>query len=372
MTKLIIRRYPHTQPMISSALGIMGFVASGFAQYETPTIIPEAVALETPEPIIVEAPVKIPEPKLVDMSGLKNKKVNGLFQDYLGTINEENEKQLPIALPTEANVDFSKTLENMWDKKLKRKKVSGATRKNASLIVERYKSEDPGLMTVDAFISEANESAQKAKASIKWDSWCSARKLKDFQCSALKKTSMKIQGKHLIAYGMTELFPGRDGSFNKATLDILLQHGGANYIQSIPAMYDQYLSFGFYQFTSYAVRHDSEVEGASRVSIHSNLKIPGSVVGLKGSDHHVAAYYFAVYNLSSLIKKLNEKEAKSLSSCSMLGTTQFIATAHHLPAPSVKAAKKWVYNHCKEDYSNFVKGSLRDYALKTKANLGVL
>lgn len=356
MAKYKLRRYNTTTPMMASGMALIAAVS-------VPTSPTPAAVIE---PELPEVIVVYDQPMTTDLAPLKNKRVGGLWKDYLGQT-----KPGPVVLPATADIDYGASLEAMWTKKLNRSSVSGATLKNGMKIVDRYRLGDPGLTNTDGFIAQSQGAINAGYNAIDWDGYCNYKRLREHQCEALQAVAGKLRGKNLIAYGMTELFPGMDGNFNKAALDTILQHGGAEYIQSIPAMYDQYLSFGFYQFTSFAIRHDTTVEGASQVGLFSDKKLPGSVLNLKGETHHLAAYYFAIHNLATLAKRLDTADADRLTKCPMLGVTQFIATAHHLPAPSVRAAKRWV-GHCNtKPYTEYVSGSLKTYALKTKANLMV-
>jgi hypothetical protein len=75
---------------------------------------------------------------------------------------------------------------------------------------------------------------------------------------------------------MTELFPSMD-KMNKDVLDFLLRHGGEELVYHLPAVNDDYASFGPYQFTSFAVYNaEGQKKGASILNdfLPSGIRIP--------------------------------------------------------------------------------------------------
>jgi hypothetical protein len=162
------------------------------------------------------------------------------------------------------------------------------------------------------------------------------------------------------------------------------------YIGSLPALYDKYLSVGGWQFTSFAVREDaSGAEGASLVSKFAapEHKIPGSVMKLVREDHDRAAYYFSLYNVARLIgctKKYKGKEVsyvcasnKQRAAFGRLISTpqgvdqvaQYTAIAHHLPAPARDRTRSWLGKGAKGQLRDHLGPKLTVYATKSFYNI---
>ena len=331
-------------------------------------------ATKTPQMIVVPE-FAVSQAKPVNLSALANIKVGGLISGYLGQKNQRDAKGnvLPVIIPASASINFADNLSRLWDRKLKIANVSGATRNNADKIVLRYTNSFPDTKSATSFVAEIDGIAIGSHKAIDYAALCGNLHIAPVQCQALRQVSGKIRGQHLAAYGMTELFPSQNGEFNYTLLDTLLKNAGENYIQSIPALGDTLLSVGFYQFTSYAVRHDAtNVEGASVVSKVSSEKIPGSVMALEGSQHHQAAYYFAVYNMARLVQKLSVKDAHTFAGCNMGGVTQFMATAHHMPTRAISNAQSWIAGGCTKPFRAYTSAHLKEYATKTVNNLVAL
>lgn len=303
---------------------------------------------------------------LVDYSYLKNPAVGSLVGAYVGHYGR---------LPDRKYVNFSDNLNKLWQKKLAIENVTPATIETASKITYRYHRSSKEKKSVGRFISEIDNIAATSNRAINFAALCKKLKVDRDKCEDYRDVAGSIRGPNIAAYGMTELFPSKSGDFNYILLDTLLRNAGENYLMSIPALGDKYLSFGFYQFTSFAVRHDAEhVEGANVVSMYSSKKIAGSVASLSTEEHHRAASYFATYNIGRLFKRLNDKQVRYIREgrCDDSEWTQFVAVAHHNPKFAIKNADKWIQEGCSKPLVTYLGPRLKAYAIKTKNNLKVL
>lgn len=336
----------------------------------------DASASTLPIKVVYEDSGLRPMMKRVDLTYLKNVKLGGVAGAYFGASHKDSDGNV-MPLPAAANINFSANLQYLWERKLAIPGVTGAARKGARVILARYDNSDPQYKGIKTFVHEVDEQAQLAHNSIDFPAFCTRIKLKPFQCSTLKRITATIRGKQLVAYGMTEVMPTWDGDLNYTILDTLLRNAGENYIQSIPAMGDKLMSLGFYQFTSHAVYKGETSEGANVVSdfvADKSAQIPGSVVDLKGADHHRAAYYLMTYNMARLVRRLNEQDSQRLLSgqCSRTSLTQFIATAHHMPTRAVDKAHDWIKGKCQQSITYYMGDHLTEYATKTRNNLEAL
>lgn len=308
---------------------------------------------------------------------MTSRKVGGLFKDYLGIDSD--------TIPEYAEVDYFNQMLKLWDRKVNRENTTEATKDNAGKVLQTY-YENKELSNLKGFQKDIANSIRLVNKNLDKEKLGNHFKFNEKENKILEDMSNLISSENLLAYGMTELMPSiQDGKFNKEVLSFLLENAGKNYILSIPALHDKYLSFGLYQFTSFAVKSDAESkEGASIINefLKEEHQIPGSVSKLIGDDHHKAAYLFSIYNLARVIKQgkgesfdkflslKSEKEKKEIISI-------YIATAHHLPAPSRRAFIKWLNSNDPnvKEYINILNKdneALKQYAIKTSNNLSAL
>jgi hypothetical protein len=169
--------------------------------------------------------------------------------------------------------------------------------------------------------------------------WTEKLKWNEEKIKLFKNICSNIDEKCLLSYGMTELMPSPDWNLNKEILDFLLKNGWENFVMNLPAVADDYTSFGLYQFTSFAVFDTWErQEWASVMNLYlpEELQIPWSVTKLQWQDHHKAAYLFAMYNIYNLIFKADWETIKSLklliNQKDNNDLAQLIAIMHNLPS----------------------------------------
>jgi hypothetical protein len=169
-----------------------------------------------------------------------------------------------------------------------------------------------------------------------------------------------------------------DGKFNSQVYDFILRSGGRAYIESIPAVYDHMISYGPYQFTSYALYDDGmNRRGASvpNQALPIGLRIPGNVVNLRGNDHFKAAYLFAIDNEAHLLRKLNAHEFSVLEAnwrnyrSDML---VYIAIAHHAPVPAISCGRRWLDFNARLPLYRSCSGILMQYGIKSIQNYRAL
>lgn len=304
-------------------------------------------------------------PKTVDLQSLQKYKFDDLYSDLLG---------LKGQVPPSARIDFEDNLETMWDKKLNRKRGVTKSAEGAAGGVVAYYAKNQTRMTLQQYVTWINHDVEGLKKSVDWIGLCGV-KLRGDRCKLLREIAEKTYGVDLVAYGMTELFPSANGTLNVRLMEVLLQNAGRQYLETIPAMHDRLTSLGLWQFTQYAVYNvGREVRGASAVNLYVGkpYKIPGSVLALRNEHHHRAAYMFAVANLKDLVRLMSDKEVANLlrgHRKHLDELVQFIATAHHLPGPAIKGARRWAANDMKLSLQVSLGPKLRKYADKTQGNL---
>jgi hypothetical protein len=187
----------------------------------------------------------------------------------------------------------------------------------------------------------------------------------DTQMELLKRFESAINAKMMLAYASTEIMPV-PGSHGIALFNFFLDKVGISYINAIPARYDSLLSFGPYQFTVNALDEKETIvakkkngkavkqkhfvkNGASAINgLLPHSQIPAHVADLRGTDHHKAAYLFALYNFACLVERLGSDESdtpakllKYFDQIPQETILEFVATAHHLPGNAIDAFEEY-------------------------------
>jgi len=274
-------------------------------------------------------------------------------------------------VPSTVGVDFKKQLDSLWGRKLKRTK-SKVVRQAYDTRVKEYLDPKfkPTRVSVEQYLRNIAGAVNEVKRNIDWGKVGSLKGLDSRREKLVSDISLSLDGKDILSYALTELMALDEGGKNIKVLDFLLRNAGEEYVGLIPALGDDLLSFGPYQFTSYAIYDaNGETRGASIVNMALNKEgIPGSVIYLKGDDHHKAAYLFAIGNIADMVRGLDASQLSRLESCkgNKRDIVQYIATAHHSPGNARSIAKKWLDK--KGDYGDSCYGRFVQYAEKTRAN----
>lgn len=302
---------------------------------------------------------------LVDLSPIENRNISDLYGEYLG---------LQGKVPNSARIDFERNLARLWTRKISRKDTTETTCVGGNNVIEYY-HHNRTKTDIRSYVRAANREISFAKNRIDWATVCRLMKLDKERCTLLNEIVNNLVGKDLIAYGLTELMPAADGRFNIQYIDILLRHAGSEYVENLPALGDGMFSLGLYQITSLALFNDGKSRrGASVINeaVNKDAKIPDSVTMLRGGQHHRAAFYFAIYNLAALIRRLDSKETATLRANHQNykeEMIQYIAIAHHQPRHAIKGTKKWIANGMRGPLNRSLSERLSRYSVKTRANL---
>lgn len=311
----------------------------------------------------------IPDTKIPDVKYTEND-LQEIFTNIPGTsgvISKPDKKE-----------DFQYNLRLLWEKKAKIAESDDAVNAVINTQVERYCSGKATKMTLSQYEKQIDKAIRNLKRNLDWHEAGKIKGLDEERTGLLQKISLHITGKDLLSYSLTELMGSSDGKRNAKSLDYLLREAGREYVELIPALYDDKTSFGPYQFTEYALYDaDGEQRGASLINhaLPEKYRIVGSVSKLKGNEHHKAAYLFAINNLAELISRLSRKEFNTLGHNwreNKDDIVSFMATAHHLPNDAISAARRWLDNDARFDYAVSCGPRIAKYAKKTGSNFDAL
>ncbi len=321
--------------------------------------------------------------KQYPMGKLTGRKFGGEFADYLGVSG---------TVPPAARIDFYRNMEKMWAAKKKRSRIPIRNGKKkivgyrphvvvnalAGAILREYREKDPQHMTIQDYCRHLQAHLDRVRAGIDWKKVQRIERLSDEELKLVRQVVDSLHGDDLVAYSLTELFPGFDGDLNAKFLDFLLHQAGRRYVESIPAKSDGKASLGPYQMTEYAW-YDGPSGKRGGSWINSALKDPvphGSTAMLRGDQHHTVAILLMIHNLCYIAKELDKQERnvlKRIVRSRHKDVVAMIATAHHDPdgkTGASGAARRWLDNKAQLPYwRSCWSKRLTTYARKTTANL---
>ncbi len=312
-----------------------------------------------------------------DTGELAGRKVCDLCAEYLALTCKP---KAPAVIPATLAVNWDQTLTNLWLRKVARAPHNPVVSQTSVLLVREYLTGDRGLTTFEAYKHSASTESNRLWLTLDWDrvgamyyarvpDALAARKLK-----LLRDIAGQVRGRDLMSYGAAELMPSGEGRFNRAFIDFILRNGGSNWFERVPAEHDGMTSYGFFQFTSFALYDVRGVRrGASKPNqaLPKSLRIPGSVIRLRGHDHFRAAYLFAVDNLAEFILRLNPRELATFERVwrtSDRSVAEFVALAHHSPGTAYGAGRRWLDHGGRSDFAVSTSRIAHIYAAKAAAN----
>jgi hypothetical protein len=251
--------------------------------------------------------VKLENEVSFDTGFLAGRPVNGLFAYYLGCADR-------TLVLSKITISPAENIKKLWAKKLDRKAGVTEVAKEAAMLAEQKYHVGAAVEKISfgEYVKSVDAHLSNLRAAIDFEALGKFLSLEEEDLHALKVAAKEIGGREIVAYSMTELLPGADGEYNAKFFDLILSNYGVEYLHWVPALYDEYTSFGPYQFTKFALYDAGGVrEGASRINQFvkdQKYKIPGSVIMLEGHAHDRAAYMFALFNIAMLIKETETSE----------------------------------------------------------------
>ena len=279
----------------------------------------------------------------------------------------------------------------LWQKKLQRKNIKWFTvaKKYYDDVVSKFDFNNAPKSTLEDYKNTIAESIEEIMNNFDFEKSASdykklnknwTQEKQDLRVSLVKKIDANI----LVSYNCTEFFPKGNppGKAEYWMLDLLLRTFGEDFINHIPAVADDFASFGPYQMTSLAL-YDTpqEKRGANIMNtyVSSWHKIPWSVTKLQWRDHHKAALLLAMFNLRAVVWKLSFSGVQTILSnisnnefSSVIA--QIIAIGHNRPADLTKAVQLLEQGKVNENFyegmktKNNNKMKTYDYAQKTRNN----
>ena len=332
------------------------------------------------------------QPQEYRMAELSGHKFGDLLTKYTGVDGK---------VPDVAQIDFRYQLASMWKEKLSLMEKSAPLAPGVvdavEDIFEPYDVKRSTKMDIREYISKISGALRDVRIADlgRVRDLPAFSEFTDSQVALLRHLEASIDVQALLSYALTELLPTqrRDAPLGVAIFEFLLSNAGREYIDSIPALHDRFLSSGPYQFTGLALKHQGQHrEGASVMDLLSkDPQMPDGVSALRGNDHHKAAYLFALFNLAHLVKRLGESKSRTPERleahfAEMPADTvlEYIAAAHHAPEHAITAFKAFAeafiaqkeaphkgraHESATLDFLDYCGKDVEEYARKTKGNL---
>jgi hypothetical protein len=277
-------------------------------------------------------------------------------------------------VPERIKVDPEGVMNDMWTYKVtKRAKRNKWVKMFYNEKVKKYDFHDTEKMTLEDYLDKADREINGIKYNLNWDTLKTVKEqewrerieksrgrspaknyyLDSVKVQYLSDISSSINSRYMAATFLTELMPGNDGLKNYYVTDFMTQVYGPEFLElAPPAMSDTCLSFGWSQFTSFALfDNGKERRQASwiNLALPKQFKIPNSVYNIQGLDHFTSAYALAIYSLSELIGSLNEKQMKKMTGkWNSEDIIKYIILSHHTPTKAITTAIKWINNGTKK------------------------
>lgn len=396
-----------------AALGLAGL--AGLYLKDKPVKVEEASEREIPE-IGVSGRMEVADrnnplnflnvesnPKEYQMGRLTGRRFGGLMSDYTGIRGEVKRVE---------KIDFRKNVAEIWRKKLEKYKDEKGVYPERMLLAARKAVAEFDTVTSEKSnlvkkLFEVNAARNEVANDIDWDK---VKKSPRFNPQTRPKTFELLQEVEkltlsfsLLAYSTTEIMPtsGVNSPIGVHLYDFLLNNAGTNYMDLIPALGDNLISMGPYQFTDIAVKTVNEMQDRY---LKNKSHVPQKIENLRGVQNHKAAFLFAFYNIMEAIKRLpndndarivleglkasqraqatrNPNEILNNKSITVRDIEHFIAAAHNLPSAAYRAFDKYLQHlivsrrrrmRVTRDYLSFIKEISPDiggeYAQKTEDN----
>lgn len=319
------------------------------------------------------------EPNLTyDTSELAKIKLGYPLTAYFGT--SKLGQQTPI--------NFRFNLAKMWKRKFEMTKFENDDEKRFALramdeTVMSYDPENAGATDIGSYHEEISRVVTDTRHAFDFEKL--KKTMPAVQFELFNNLEAQVTGSTLLAYLMTEIMPS--GPVAPRALNTLLKTGGKEFIERIPSDADRIVSSGPYQFTKHALSEDGKKpEGASFMQkFLAKPVLPPNVISLEGSQHHQAAYLFALYNLLVLSLNTAPETAKDVARFvpSTGAVPMYIVGAHHHPASAVQAFKRYAGMYLTQkrergilqptrSYESFCSDKIKPYIAKTGENLAAI
>ena len=196
-------------------------------------------------------------------------------------------------------------------------------------------------VTFDTYRNDTAATINKLRPQVPWEKLERTFALGKNQAALLKALEAQLDGDAMVAYSMTELLPGENGTQNARIMDFLLKNAGRDYIELSPAAGKE-LAVGPYRLSNKDLYwglsgKDEAIQQRGATVVDRLLRRPvwpPNVATLRGESHYQTAYLLSLYHLCLLVKDIGEDRAgRAIPYLSEIAPSiaDYIPVAHHGP-----------------------------------------
>ncbi|MGH7174992.1 MAG: hypothetical protein ACREGR_01365, partial [Minisyncoccia bacterium] len=194
--------------------------------------------------------------------------------------------------------------------------------------------------------------------SLDWGALADAYGLGNDSVDMLGYLASRAHGRSLAAYSMTEIMPyGKErAADNIPFYNFLLRTAGPGFIEITPAMFDELISFGPFQFTKFAIEDciaDPHSPFAVNQFLPESKRVPSTIKDFataKGPEamreHAAAALLFGLENVAVATRELMNRASgpEALEAVANMDGGTFaslLAMHHYRPTEARRALIEW-------------------------------
>jgi len=258
-----------------------------------------------PKPYIQEVARRILPLTLADIIAYEVvRPTSDLYAFYAGI--QDGQKQM---------VSFQEALKTMWKAKAERSDCRQEAKEYGTWAVRNFPAEHTRVTLPDFKRDYLRRNLDDINGQVNWDdainSKFGSRNLSEETRADLIRfmtiVTKNIDENVLMGYAIKELMPnGGNEIYNVHFFDQLLQTAGLEYVASIPALGDGYLSYGPYQFTTIAVEPTAAMFKRFNPLLSTPVPTKMKDFGYDMNNHTRAAILFAYNNWYQLAVELSE------------------------------------------------------------------
>lgn len=260
---------------------------------------------------------------------MKSGNLNDVYVDYTRRNN--------------GDIDFKFALSELWNRKNRRPNVDGRFSSEAERMINSYDAKSSNKTDFTTYKANVREELESILGDLNSNGFF--KKHFDEEKNAghperqrfLENYMSNINEKTVMSYYLTELFPDANPALNAVFFNKLLKEAGEDFINKIPALADDLLSFGPAQLTSHVINP----RGAPSLNAYLSEfnRIPASMSDYATtSDHVKGSVLTMLYNAEILMNTLfnnnqltnfNNEFEKLDSDKQKLLVTGHAVSAHH-------------------------------------------
>lgn len=285
----------------------------------------------------------------------------------------------------QGDLDFTSAMGNLWMIK-KDGKLSKEFFDEADNLTKTYSPSESSLQNYYGYLAnEVNDFKKSFNLDALVNSYSESTAFGRQKKRAVENIVQNLNEDVLLSFQMTELFPEVNPLFNYAFMDKFLQGAGEDFLVRIPALHDNYMSFGPFQLTSKVIFGN---EGATKYNqfLPEKDRVPGSMIYYDTMDEHVTGallnmvsntnYFAQLLGNRGQLTKFNDFYESLPENEQALVATAMYSVMHNNPGRAAKGFANYLKSDATPTYPEFAQqvdfGHSQPYLRKSLRNNLVL